>query len=141
MFKLLSAKTEDPGFLDAVILTNRSEHWVFIDAEGRRVPPLTHFALSAERASSNFLAELIESGHVVVQGGVVARHESKGRRRKKQPETPAEITSDKTEQVKDVVTVNEPELEQVGEVVANGETENWVSSNESKVSEQTPEKI
>lgn len=141
MFKLLSAKTENPGFPDAVILTNKSEHWVFIDDEGRRVPPRTHFALSAEKASSNTLAELIQSGAIVVQGGVAAQHEPRSRKRKKQPESSVEVASDTTEQIGAVDTLVEPESEQVNEVVANSEPENWVSSNENKVGEPTPEQI
>lgn len=141
MLKVLSKKTDNPGFSDAIVLTNKSADWLVIDAKGRRVPPRSHFAISRDVLESAELSDFLKSGIIVANEPNTVNSEPKPRKRKKSPDSqPEHLPEQQAEQIP-VVTVSEPQEVQQDQVVANSAPENWVSSNENNVGEPTPEQI
>lgn len=140
MFKYLSSKDDNPGFPDAVVLTNKSEHWLTIDADGRRIPPRSHAAMSSQQAeSSPFVAEHVSAGLLVISGAKATQApRSKKRKKQEAPET-QDVTPEKPEQAHTVQA--EPEIVIADTLVAEPEPQNWVSSNEDIVGLPTTDEI
>lgn len=142
MFKYLSRRDEDPGFADAVVLTNKSDHWLVLDDAGRRVPPRSHVAVSTSIAKSSLVNEHVEAGLVVVSGSQTTHVASapKSKRRKKHEMTEKhDEPQAKAEEVPG--TVEEPQVVIADTLVAEPEPQNWVSSNENIVGLPTTDEI
>lgn len=148
MFKFLASKNDDPGFDNAVILTNRSEHWLELDDAGRRLPPHSHAAMDSEIvANSDRISAHIHAGLLSTSGTTVSSNNPKPKRKKKEAEA-------KVEAPQEDVVVNEPIVETLPEqndsvspidslatLVADTTPQNWVSSTEDIVGEPTPDQI
>lgn len=147
MFKYLTSKGEDPGFPNAVILTNRSEHWLDLDDDGRRIPPRSHIAMDSSLvAKSVQISEHINAGLLVLVGGSPNSATAKPKRRKKQDERQPDRQEEGVIPVvaeTPVVELQpaEPEVQLPTTLVAEPEPDNWVSSTENIVGEPTPDQI
>jgi len=131
MFKFLSSRDEDPGFQDAVILTNKSQHWLTLTEEGHRLPPHSHAAIDAVSASLSKMIPLhVDGGLLIIsRGGPEPTRVSKVKRKRKGEDSPVAEPSPNTDAQQSTNLVAEPELE------------NWVSSNESIVGLPTTDEI
>lgn len=149
MFKFLAHKKDDPGFPDAVILTNKSEHWLELDNDGRRLPPKSHVAMSQSMvANSAQIHDHVNTGVLIVSSGAIPAQQVKPKRRKKheEPEEPKSEGTEPTEQEVSHLPQAEPtphdsEPAELTTLVAEPIEENWVSSTENIVGEPTPDHI
>lgn len=137
MFKFLSSRSENPGFADAVLLTNKSQHWLTLTNEGHRMPPFSHVAMdSASVNASDLIAQHISDGHLVASNLSATPQQHKSKKKKKQdiPEVIGEAKEEVT---------NIPEAPEVlsDTLVAEAEQDNWVSSNENIVGLPTTDEI
>jgi hypothetical protein len=157
MFKYLAKKNDDPGFANAIVLTNTSQHWLELDDSGRRLPPRSHAAMDASLvAESRHIPNHIEEGLLTVSSSVTPTQPAKAKRRKKAEEAEAaspiaskvEVVSEPAPPIQDsspFVEVSqevvEPEVQVPTTLVADTAHDNWVSSNENKVGEPTQDQI
>ena len=157
MFKYLAKKDEDPGFANAIVLTNRSPHWLELDDSGRRLPPRSHAAMDASLvAESKQISEHVEAGLLTFSSQMISSQPAKAKRRKKveeaevalvaepEPEVasePAPPVQDPSPFVEVQQDIAEPEVQAPITLVADTEHDNWVSSTENKVGEPTSDQI
>ena len=146
MFKYLSAKDEDPGFPNAVVITNCSEHWLQVDDAGRRIPPRSHAAMdSLLLAQSTHIEKHITSGLISIASKTNSRNTTKPKRRKKTDEPKQEVHNSgsvvaNSEESASIVSDGTATSDNTN-LVAEPEHENWVSSTENIVGEPTPDHI
>jgi hypothetical protein len=129
VFKFLSRRDENPGFADAVLLTNKSQHWLCLTEAGHRAPPLSHVAMdSASVNASNLIDQHVRDGNLVVTS--LSDTPPRPRSRKKKKQDISEVVGEITDQ-----SATTPETTEAlsDTLVAQAEPENWVSSNESIV--------
>jgi len=131
MFKRLSSRAEDPGFPDAVLLTNKSQHWLRVTDDGMTIPPHSHAAIDKLSASlSRLIPQLIDDDLLVISGATEAPAQPQKTKRKRR--------GDDAPSTESHPVAEEPE---VANLVAEPEPENWVSSNESIVGLPTTDEI
>lgn len=153
MFKFLTSRTDDPGFPNAVVLTNKSSHWLVLDDQGRRIPPKSHAAMDAPSvAASSQISEHVEAGLLVVSVGnqqdVSVKPKRKKRQDKQEQDTPQEpeVHQPQVAEPAPVVTetiqpIQNQDVQPSDTLVAEPEPENWVSSNENIVGLPTTDEI
>lgn len=137
MFKNLTNRYEDPGFSGAVVVTNKSQHWLTVTDVGHRIPPLSHAAIhSSLVASSNLISEHVEAGLLVVSAQEPTNIQTKSKRKKKQdavePAKPVDESPEQPQIVEELISDT---------LVAEPEQDNWVSSNENIVGLPTTDDI
>lgn len=157
MFKFLTKKDEDPGFANAIVLVNKSAHWLELDDSGRRLPPRSIAAMDASWvAESKQISEHVEAGLLTYSTQVVSTQPAKAKRRKKSEEVetvltaepeletasePAPPVQDPSPFIEVQEETIEPEVESPVTLVADTEEDNWVSSTGNIVGEPTSDQI
>lgn len=141
MFKFLSRRDDNPGFADAVVLTNKSQHWLTLTEEGHRIPPFSHAAIDASSlALSTLIPQHLEAGHLVVSAQPTSNQQPKPKKKKRVEVE--ELVEEQVEQIEVEPTIT-PEVSEAPSdtLVAEPEPENWVSSTENIVGLPTTDEI